>query len=255
MIRVIIVDDESSARQALKSILHQYFPEANIVGEAATPMSAKKLIERTKPNLVFLDIEMQTGTGFDVLESLSEINFEIVFVTAHKEEAYLSFRYCALDYLIKPVRIQDLREAFEKYKKNEQRDFKKLNVDASLEKNANSFNEGQLVVPDMSGFSVVVIQEILHCEGSRNYTFLYLKSGRKITATKTLKEFEDLLVGHGFIRIHRSYLINISHISKYTKGRNSELELIDGSIIPIARERRTELLKYFLTFDIPHDLP
>ena len=252
MIRIIIVDDESSARTALRSILNQYFPEASIVGEASTPMSAKKLIESRDPQLVFLDVEMQTGTGFDVLESLTVINFQIVFVTAHKQEAYMSFRYSALDYLIKPVRIEDLKRAFEKYKRNELLEKNQSTITASPDKNQNPFNEGQLVVPEMNGFSVVVIQDIIRCEGSRNYTFLYMKTGKKLTATKTLMEFENLLAGHGFIRIHRSHLINLGHITKYTKGKNSEIELSDGIVIPIARERRPEFLKYFLTFESLH---
>ena len=235
--KAIIIDDEDNARATLRAMLEEFFTEIEIVGEASTPKDAVRIIDEKKPELVFLDIQMQEGTGFDVLEALGDRNFQIVFISAHKQHAFDSFRFDAADYLLKPVRIKDLRAAIVKAKDN-LLGGPELNDKAMLRHISLDQAKTQLIVPEVEGFSVVKLCDMVRCEGSRNYTDFFLVSGKKLTASKSLKEFEEVLGGHGFLRIHKSHIINIYQVEKYVKGRGGELLMTDGSLLPVSRERK-----------------
>ncbi|MBP9151787.1 MAG: response regulator transcription factor [Flavobacteriales bacterium] len=241
-ISAVIIDDETSSRDTLRSILKEFFPFVKIVGEAHSPSTAIALLEKTPTQLCFLDVEMQHGTGFDVLEGLKKIDFQVIFVTAHKEEAYRSFRFDALDYLIKPIRISELRSAIEKFQATDAR-VPQPDIRNTIR---NPHQDQQILVPDLNGYLVVEVSEIIRCESSRNYTNIYLKSGKKILATKPLKEFEDLLANVGFVRIHRSHVVCIAMIAKIIRGRNAEIIMKDETLIPVSRERRAEFFRQFL---------
>lgn len=253
-ISAVIIDDETSARETLKSILKEFFPDVKVVGEAGTPSSAIDLLSRIETQICFLDVEMQHGTGFDVLEGLKKIDFQIIFITAHKEEAYRSFRFDALDYLIKPIRISELRRAIEKFRTF---DARATAQPATQEPKGLPRSQGldqQILVPDLNGYLVVDVSEIVRCESSRNYTNIFMKSGKKILATKPLKEFEDLLVNVGFIRIHRSHVVCVAMIAKIIRGRNSEIVMKDGTMIPVARERKADFFRQFLNANIVEEI-
>jgi two-component system, LytTR family, response regulator len=243
--KAIIVDDEASARLTLRAILEEFFKEVVIVGEADSPASAVQLIEDKNPNLVFLDIQMQSGTGFDVLESLDKRNFQVVFISAHKQHAFDSFRFNAADYLLKPVRIKDLRVAIEKVKEILKASGE-LGGDAMLRHITQDQSQLQLIIPEMEGFTVVRLSELIRCESSRNYTDFYLTGNRQVTASKGLKEFEDLLIPNGFIRIHKSHVINMTHLSRYIKGRGGEVVMSDDKVLPVSRERKDPLVDTFI---------
>lgn len=244
--KAIIVDDEQSARLTLKSILNEYFKEIVVIGEAESPGAAVTLIEEKKPDIVFLDIQMQTGSGFDVLESLDNRNFQTIFISAHKQHAFDSFRFNAADYILKPVRIKDLRDAIDKVKEN-------LKNSSSPEEHPNlrhisqDQSRIQLVLPEIDGFSVVKLSEIIRCESLRNYTEITLVGLKKLIATKNLGEFDDLLIPHGFIRIHKSHIINLYHLSRYIKGRGGDVIMSDGGDpLPVSRDRKDPLMEAFL---------
>lgn len=239
-VNTIIVDDEASARATLRSILSEFFPEIKVVGEATSASEAIRLIGSLRPHLCFLDVNMEFGSGFDMLESLSVVDFQVIFVTAHKEEAYRCFRFDVLDYLIKPVRIAELRRAIDKYHNAELNKAPSNFALSSQMQVKKGLGGDQLVIPDANEFYVVEIRDMIRLESARNYTMVYLLSGKKLLATRTIGEFEDLLLGHKFVRIHRSHIINLGAIYKYTKGRNSEVTMKDGTILPIAREKRTD---------------
>ena len=243
--KAIIVDDETSARMTLRSILTEFFKEVIIIGEADTPGGAVQLIEEKNPELVFLDIQMQMGSGFDVLESLDQRNFQIIFISAHKQHAFDSFRFNAADYLLKPVRIKDLRSAIEKVKENLKANPLEISQQVLLRQLSQDQTRLQLIIPEIDGFTVVHLHEIIRCESSRNYTDFHLVGDRKVTATKALKEFEDLLLPTGFFRIHKSHVINMNHVSRYIKGRGGELVMVDGGVLPVSRERKDPLIEAF----------
>jgi two-component system LytT family response regulator len=243
--KAIIVDDEQSARLTLRAILAEFFKEVIVIGEADTPGQAVEQIEQLKPDVVFLDIQMQGGTGFDVLESIPDRKFQLIFISAHKQHAYDSFRFDAADYLLKPVSIKALRTAIDKVRDN----LRLQNEDegkAMLRPISPDQVRLQLVIPEMEGFTLVRLSQIIRCESSRNYTHFYLMEDRQVLASKTIKEFEDLLAPHGFIRIHKSHVINVAHLTRYIKGRGGEVVMTDGTVLPVSRERKDPLIEIFL---------
>jgi two-component system LytT family response regulator len=241
----MLVDDESSARGTLRSIIREFFPDLNIIAEAETPGEAIRLIPEKKPDLVFLDVEMQHGTGFDVLENLPEINFQVIFVTAYEQYALRSFRYAALDYLLKPVRISQMKEAIARFREKEVTSV----PGKSFESVRKQFFEGkdnpQLILPEVGGFFIVNFDEIVRCESSRNYTIFHLDSGESRVVSKTIKEYEEVLIEHGFYRVHKSHIISLKKVRKVSRGKQSEVELTNGDLVPIARDRKESFFDLF----------
>lgn len=215
------------------------------MAEAETPAQAVKLIEELNPDLIFLDIQMGSESGFDVLESISHPTFQIIIVSAHKQHAYDSFRFKAADYLLKPVRISDLRVALDKVREN-----LKPSVEEQEEALLRPISQDQfrlqLIIPEMMGFSIVKLCDIIRVEGAGNYTNFYIVGGRCVTASKTLREFEDLLIPHGFVRIHKSHVINVYQLISYIRGRGGEVIMADGVTIPVSRDRKEPLLELFI---------
>lgn len=245
MIRTILIDDERQARAALNSILEEFFPEIEVVAQAESPSEAIELIRQHKPELVFMDVMLQTGTGFDVLEQLGEWDFSVIFVTAHADYAYQSFRSNAVDYLLKPIRIKDLRAAIEKVKERLQAN-RELESHIIVRSTSHEQGNNLTVVPDNTGFSVLRLDEIVRCEASRNYTVLHLRNGKQVAAVRSIGDFETAFQGLGFVRVHKSHLVNLYMIRKYIRGRGGELEMSDGAMVPVARERKDELLEKFM---------
>lgn len=249
MIRAVVIDDELAARKTLLLLLKPYEGIVEVVGEASSVKEAIQLIDESKPDLVFLDIEMQDGTGFDVLEALTEINFHLVFVTAFEQYALHSFRYAAIDYLLKPVRIQELRESIHRastWSKPQTKTGKEFaNLKSTVEKiDPNKEKDQVILISDQDGFIIIKREEIIYCEAAKNYTIFKFAGGQKV-ATRSLGEFEELLTTHGFLRIHKSYMINLNKVSKYLKGRGGEVEMVNNEILPVSREKKAVFLEYF----------
>lgn len=247
MIRTIIVDDEPNARKMLRVMLESLRHLVEVVGEAGGVAAALALIEDKKPSLVFLDIEMQDGSGFDVLKGRARVDFKVIFVTAHEEYALQAFRFAALDYLLKPLRMEDLVSAVNKAA---ERDLQPIRPgveysDARRRVGANPKSDHVVLISEIDGFSVVRYPDILYCEASKNYTIFHFLDGNKVTASRTIGEYEELLTEFGFMRIHKSYVVNLSRIKRYFKGRGGEVELAEDLVLPVSRERKQELLEYF----------
>jgi two-component system, LytTR family, response regulator len=243
--KAIIVDDEESARLTLGSILERYFREVEVVGEANSASKALALITEKNPDLVFLDIQMGNESGFDVLEAMVNRNFQIIVVSAEKQHAYESFRFNVAHYLLKPVRINELRLAIDKVKETMKTAAEEEEA-ALLRPISQEQFRLQLVIPELTGVSFAKLSEIIRCEGSGNYTHFTMVENRKVTASKNLKEFEDLLLPHGFVRIHKSHIINTYHLSRYIKGRGGEVIMADGTTIPVSRDRKDPFMDNFL---------
>lgn len=242
MIKAIIIDDIEQARITLKKDLQVYSPDVEIIGEANGVVEGAKLLKNTKPDILFLDIQMQDGSGFDLLDILKEINFKIIFITASDAHAIKAFRYAAIDYLMKPVDPDELISALRKYREhnpNENENYKLLNETL---KNAQKPHE-RLALHTQDKIHIVNIQDIIRCESNINYTEFHFSNGKKFLVTKTLKDFEDLLNDQGFYRVHQSHLVNTKYIKEFVKTDGGYLIMTDGCNVPVSSRKRPEVVK------------
>lgn len=235
-IDAIIVDDEQAAQITLMKFLQMHCPNVNVVGAADGVEEGLNLLKSKSVDLVFLDIKMNDGTGFDLLKRAENIDFNIIFTTAYDEYALKAFKYSAIDYLLKPIDPLELIDAVGKVSTDNQ-ETSAERVDTMLEQyQDNKFDK--IAIPSVDEFHFIRIADIIRCEASSNYTIIYLTTGKRIVAPKTLKEFEELLTSEGFFRVHQSHLINLSHIQQFLKTKN-KLKLSDGSEVEVSRRKKT----------------
>jgi two-component system LytT family response regulator len=240
MIRAIVIDDEKEGRNTVINILNNFCNEIEVVAQAENVKTAKGKIEKEKPDAVFLDIQMPDGTGFDLLEQFSEINFQVVFVTAYDQYALKAIKFSALDYILKPVNPQQLIDAVEKIKSAEL-SFGLISKQIhTLLKNKNGFE--RITLPTFEGLRFINLTDIIRCESDNNYTNFYLSSGEKILVTKTLKEFDESLSGEDFIRVHQSHLVHSKYIDRYIKGDGGTIVMMDGAEVEVSRRRKEAFL-------------
>ncbi|HNT93932.1 MAG: response regulator transcription factor [Bacteroidales bacterium] len=218
MIRAVIIDDEKLARDVIFNYLKEYCPDVEVVAQAATVQTAYEAIIKTAPDLIFLDIEMPDGKGFDLLKMFDKINFRIIFVTAYSEYAIKAFRFSALDYLLKPVKIDELIEAVAKIRDTEQHGISSEIVKTLLNNlRSSSPRQSTLIIPNIKGFDVLKLNEIIMCQADGYCTNFYLTNDRKVVSSKNLKHFTGLLEDQNFLRVHHSYLVNLDHVTGYSR--------------------------------------
>ena len=242
MIKAILIDDIEQARITLKRDLQEYAPEIEVIGEASGVVEGAKLLRKVQPDIVFLDIQMQDGSGFDLLDVLPEIPFKIIFITASDAHAIKAFRYAAIDYLLNPVDPDELTQALARFKEqqtDEQAKYKLLND--SL-KNHHKPSE-RLALHSQDKIHIVSIAEIVRCESSVNYTIFYFADNKEMVVTKTLKEFEDLLSEQKFFRVHHSHLVNARYIREFVKSEGGHLIMQNGAMVPVSTRKRAEVIK------------
>jgi len=244
--RAVLVDDEKTAREVLEGYLKKYCSDVEIAGQAETVPQACELIRKVKPDLVFLDVEMPFGNAFDLLEELKDENFETIFITAYSNYAIRALNCSASYYLLKPVDIDELLAAVEKVKErlSDQDRFPSTRI---LLENLQAIGaqHQKVVLPMLEGFEVVQTGDIIHCEANDNFTLFHLADHRKILICRTLKFYETALSGAGFIRVHKSHLINPQHVKKYIKGKGGQVVLSDGSVVDVSPGKKEEFLKFF----------
>lgn len=246
MLKAIIVEDESMSRDILAGYLSRYCPDVSLVAQADSVQSGIAAINRHKPDIVFLDVEMPKGNGFDLLEQLSDINFETVFVTAYGHYAMKALNYSAAYYILKPVSIDELIAAVDKIKLQRQKSSGSLHTRILLENiQARHLQNYKIVLPLLDGFEVVNIQDIVHCQANDNFTDFHMADKQKKMICRTLKFYEELLGESGFLRVHKSHLINLDHIVKYTRGKGGQVTMADGSVIDVSPNKKDELMVKF----------
>lgn len=244
MIRTIIVDDEKSGREILQNLLAKYCSEKiEIIAEADSVKSGLAQITNNNPDLVFLDVQMQDGTGFDILEMLPAINFKVIFVTSYDKFAIRAFKYSAIDYILKPVDPDLLVTAINRVS---DKDFytdidKKLDV---LISNKNSLEK--IALPASDGIRFLKINDIVRCESDSNYTTFFTVNKEKIVVSKTLKEYEVLLSSMKFFRVHKSHLVNLRYVNKYVPGEGGYLIMEDKTEVEVSRRKKDALLAVLL---------
>lgn len=240
-LKVFLVDDEPKSRDTLRHMLQMFCSGVEVIGEAGTLVEAAQKINKGKPDLVFLDIELPEQNGFKLFDYFPNPNFEVVFATAYSQYAVQAFRLAAVDYLLKPFHIKELQQAINRViqKRQDQYYQKKLEI---LNNNFNNAVK-KLSLPVLDGFQYVELNEILYCEASRNYTNFYLTDGSKLIVSKPLKVYEDLLSDFNFARINRSSLINLGYLKSYKKVNNGIVTLTDGTVIAVSQGRKKDFLE------------
>lgn len=245
MISAIIIDDIQKSRGVLLRLLQQYCPQISVIGMAASADEAQFLILDKRPNLIFLDVEMPNGTGFDLLERFSAPDFEVIFTTAHDRYALQAIKFCALDYLLKPIDIEELVIAVQKMedKIKTKTNSTQKNFSYLIENLKNNNHKAHKIgIPTQEGLLFIKVNDILYCTADRSYTFVHLKNKKRLIATRKIKEFENLLHTHDFFRVHRSSLINLNYIEKYYKGSGGYVVMSDGASIDVARRKKEDFL-------------
>ncbi len=244
-INAVIIDDEVSSRNVLKKLLAEFCPEVEICGEAGNPEKAYQLILEKKPGLVFLDIQMPTGNGFTLLRRFKEIPFDIIFVTSFDQYAINAIRFSALDYLLKPVEVVELKSAVQKalgrsVAKSDSQPYI-INLLDNLEE---KLTERKIAIHTLDKVKFVNTADISHAEADSNYSLLYLANGEKLSSSKTLKELCEILEDNpDFIRLHKSSLINVNFIREYSKGDTCVITMKDGSAFDVSRRKKQEVLE------------
>ena len=243
-INVFIVDDETSARQNLAHLIKNNCKNALISGSAESLQEARILIGRVKPDILFLDVQLQDGTGFDLLDHLKEVHFNVVFTTAYDEFAVKAFRYNAIDYLLKPIDADELISAFAKASQFLDKATVKNQLDYLI-KSTSDKKFDRLTLPTSNGLIFAEVNEIIRLESFGNYSFVFLADGQRIVTSQNLKVFEEILPPTLFFRIHQSYIINTNHLKKIEKDQGDMVEMSDSTKIPIARRRKEEFFARF----------
>lgn len=242
MIRALIIDDEQDSRLTLSALLTRFCKNVEVVGEAGTVKEAVKLIKSLEPDLVFLDIEMPQENGFQLFKYFKNISFEVIFTTAYDEYAVKAFRYCALDYLLKPINLEELRESL--LRVNKQRiepEFNRLRLQ-TLEYNLDN-NFQKIALPILNGLIFVDVDDIIRLEADNNYTLVFTTKGKHLIS-KSLREYEMILNNTGFFRVNRSNLINLKYIKRYIKNKNPLIELNDGTQLKLPISKKQEFLNH-----------
>jgi two-component system, LytTR family, response regulator len=243
MITATIVDDEPYSCEALAILLERYCPDVKILDICYSASDALKSIKDQKPGILFLDIEMPHMNGFEMLEKLPEVDFELIFTTSYDQYAIKAIQFSALDYLLKPIDSEELQKSVQKAVNNPKH-LLPQQIAVLLQKlNHPTVAVNKIAIPTMEGLQMILVENIISCESDRNYTILFLKNKQKIIASRTLKDIEEMLVDYSFARVHHSYVVNLNEVEKYIKGEGGYLLMSNGTTVDVSRSRKEILLK------------
>jgi two-component system, LytTR family, response regulator len=249
MITAILIDDEVNSRNALLKKIKAHCPGIQVVAECNGAEEGIVAIEKHQPQVVFLDIEMPRMNGFSMLEKIASKNFNIVFTTAYNQYAINAIKFGAFDYLVKPIDVEELMTVAKKL--NEQQQYlnnsERLDILLNQISPNNKSSIQKIAIATNTGLEFIAIDTIVYLEAIGNYTQLHFTDGKKLLASKTLKEFEDLLEHHAFFRIHNASLVNLIFVKKYIKGEGGQVVLHNGILLDVARRRKEELVQLLLT--------
>lgn len=242
MKRAVIIDDENRTRDLIAKMINSFEMGVEAISAAGSVSSGIQAIQDLEPDIVFLDIQMPDGTGFDVLKAIEEKTFQVIFITAHEEFAIKAIKFSALDYLLKPVDPIELQTALEKALKSIDEKKEDIQFEA-LQLNMQPNQRKRLVLKTAESVHVVELEDIIRCQADRNYTSFYLTGNKKIIVSRTLKEYETLLSAHHFIRVQQSHLINLNYVDRYDKGNGGSVVMKDGSEVPLSPAKRDLFFK------------
>ena len=242
MIKALVIDDENRTRDLIAKMINSFGLDIKAISAGESVVSGLKAIEEHSPDIVFLDIQMPDGTGFDLLRSLPNKSFEVIFITAHEEFAIKAIKFSALDYILKPIDADELKAAVERAIKSVGSKKEEIQFDA-LQLNIQPNQKRRLVLKTHESVHVVELDSIIRCESERNYTSFFINGGKKIVVSKTLKDYEILLAGHNFLRVQQSHLINLDFFSRYDKINGGTIVMKDDSEVPLSQAKRDIFFK------------
>jgi two-component system LytT family response regulator len=245
MIKAIIIDDEEPGRNVLENLIRKYCPDVSIIGTGSSAKEAKRLIAELNPSLLFLDVEMPGGSGFELLEQIEKRNFAVIFTTAYDQYAVKAFKYSAIDYLLKPINIEELMNAVKKIKASgsKQNEESVQHLVESYNNSGVSKNSNNAALPTHEGLVFANITDIIRCEADGKYSWCYLKDNKKVYALRSMKDLEEQLEQFGFCRIHHAHLVNLNQIRAYTKGDGGTVTLSNGDEVTVSKRKKDEFLK------------
>ncbi len=244
MIKAVIIEDEVKGMNNLKNLLGKYCEQVELIGEAVSIETGLKLLKdpAIKPDVAFLDINLPDGLVFQMLNQLEEISFDIIFVTAYEKFAVKACQYSSIGFIIKPIDPDELKESVSRIRVGSVHKInQRLEVFNQMYNNPNAFEK--MSISALDGIYFINIKDIIRCEAEDNYTHIHLKSGERITASKTIKAYEEMLSGVNFYRVHKSHLINLNYMRKFVKGDGGYLVMIDGKKIEVSRRRRPAFME------------
>ena len=243
--KAVIIDDELNSVDVLKRLIEKYCPEVTVIGEAENAEEGRQIIKMLSPDIIFLDIEMPLESGFDMLDKFYEDDLNVIFITAYDHYALKAIKYAALDYLLKPVDIDELILAVNKVAEKIKRKSSSGGIELLKQYLQKEIANNKIALPTAEGLRFVNIQEIIRCEACGNYTKIFLIANQHYLITRTLKEYEEILAPNNFLRIHHAHLININHVEQYVKGKGGYVIMKDGSIVDISIRKKQEFLSRF----------
>lgn len=241
--KAVIVDDEASVRNTIKAILNETFPTIEVASVAGTVAEAHEQLVKVKPDLLFLDIELPDGNGFDLLKMISPVTFKVIFVTGHEEYALSAIKVSALDYIMKPVDADELRPAVEKALSVISNKEVQIKLQALNENMQGKKTLKRIILHTADHLQLVSVSDIIRAEADSNYTSFFLSDGKKIMVSRTIKEFDTLLSSSGMIRVHQSHLVNVNHIDRFVKKDGGWVMLKNGTKIPVSPNLKKQVLK------------
>jgi two-component system LytT family response regulator len=243
MLRTILIDDEVHVRKMISDLIGEHFPAIEVIAEADGVQTGIEAIRNFHPDLVLLDIKMQDGDGFDLLNSLETIDFKIIFITAYSEFAVKAFRFSAVDYLLKPVSKEDIETAFARA---ENQIMKDLNLQLSvLSDHLSPTLSKKLILRTSDKIYLTQVTDIIRCESDMNYSTFYLTNNKKILVSSSIKVYDEMLKDAGFFRIHKSHLVNLAFVESYVKGDGGFVILSDSTKLPVSVRKKNKLLELF----------
>lgn len=243
MINTIIIDDEKHCSDRVLNLIEQHPNTFNVLAVIDTVGEALKTVPKLQPDLVFLDIKIHDKTGFDFLQDINEVNFKVIFTTAFDNYAIKAFKYSAFDYLLKPIDSDDFSDAVSRLKA----DINHHNIENQIQNLLKNLNPNQnkiITIPSLTGFETLKVEDIIHLEADTSYTHIHTNEG-KFMVSKPIKFYEDLLDENSFFKTHKSHLINMNHVKKYFKGKQSYVVMSNDAKVPISVRRKDEFLRRF----------
>jgi two-component system LytT family response regulator len=243
-LRAVIVEDEKHSRETLKNLLEEFCLNIEVVGLAGNVEEAVTTIKEVQPDVIFLDIELQTGTGFDVLNQVSHLNFEVIFTTAFEQYAIKAVKFSSLDYLLKPIDLEELQQAVDKAQtKKNQAVYKKQLETLMLNLKQQKPKLNKICLATSEGFEFIEVNDIIYCKAEGSYTSFVLKNESKLLVSKHLKEYENLLLEQGFMRVHNSFLINLKEVKKYIKADGGYIIMNNDDTVSISRSKKEDFIQ------------
>ena len=243
--KAILIDDEPDCIKLLALQLKMYCPQVQVTAACTDSNEGMQKIKDLQPDIVFLDIEMPVMNGFQLLESMGDIRFHIVFVTAYDKFAVKAFRFSALDYLLKPIDAKDLVAAVEKANKKQLPEKQQINLLKQQLHGGEKYLPDKIALPYQNGVMFTEVSNIIYCESENNYTRFHLTNKQQCMVSKTLGDIQEVLEERNFLRVHRQFLVNLNHIKKYVRGEGKYLIMTDDTNIPVARNQKERLVEKF----------